>query len=96
MQTDHDLTGQIVWPACVFLSWFVYTHQDLFRDRVVLELGAGCGLGGFVSAHYARSAFITDGNEVRLLRWTCPQRRRLSASTFCLRPVSCIERRASC
>ena len=62
--TDHDLTGQIVWPACVLLSWFIYKNRDQFKDKVVIELGAGCGLGGFVAAHYSSKCIITDGNDI--------------------------------
>jgi len=62
--TEYDLTGQIVWPACVLLSWFIYQNRDLFKDQIVLELGAGCGLGGFVAAHYAKKCIITDGNDI--------------------------------
>ena len=62
--TEYDLTGQIVWPACVLLSWFVYQNKDLFDGKIVLELGAGCGLGGFVAAHYAKKCIITDGNDI--------------------------------
>ena len=51
--TAHDLTGQIVWPASVLLGWFVDVHgQEYFSDQVIIELGAGCGLGGFVAAQY--------------------------------------------
>jgi hypothetical protein len=62
--TDHDLTGQIVWPACVLLSWFIHGNQKLFENRQVVELGAGCGLGGFVAAHYSSRVVITDGNDI--------------------------------
>jgi hypothetical protein len=62
--TDHDLTGQIVWPACVLLSWFIHGNQKLFENKQVVELGAGCGLGGFVAAHYSSRVVITDGNDI--------------------------------
>jgi predicted nicotinamide N-methyase len=62
--TDFDLTGQIVWPACVLLSWFIYWKNKDFQGKVVVELGAGCGLGGFVAANYAKKVIITDGNDV--------------------------------
>ena len=64
--TAHDLTGQIVWPACVLLSWFIYRHKDLFSGKVVLELGAGCGLAGLVASNYSDHTYITDGNDVVL------------------------------
>lgn len=62
--TDHDLTGQIVWPACVLLSWFIHRNKVLFIHKVVIELGAGCGLGGFVAASHSKQCIITDGNDI--------------------------------
>jgi Lysine methyltransferase len=50
--TSHDLTGQIVWPAAILLSHFVYTFRENLHGGAVLELGAGCGLAGFVAANY--------------------------------------------
>ncbi|ETW02466.1 hypothetical protein, variant [Aphanomyces invadans] len=78
--TDHDLTGQVVWPVSILLSWFVVSNRDLFRDKVVLELGAGAGLAGFVASQFAARTAITDGNDVvlRLLDRNADQ-----ASTVC-------------
>ena len=40
--TDHDLTGQIVWPASTMLCYFIAkNHATIFQDANVLELGAG-------------------------------------------------------
>lgn len=67
--TAHDLTGQIVWPAARLLAHFMHSQRSSLADRVVLELGAGCGLAGYVAANYCKRCFVTDGNEivVRLL-----------------------------
>lgn len=66
--TDHDLTGQIVWPASIQLSWLLVrcpAVQARLPGAVVLELGAGCGLAGFVAARLAAAkVIITDGNDV--------------------------------
>eukprot|EP01038_Epipyxis_sp_PR26KG_P005698 gene5698-7865_t len=62
--TDHDLTGQIVWPASILLGLFIYSHRELFSNKVVIELGAGCGLGGFVAANFSSFVSVTDGNDV--------------------------------
>ena len=64
--TDFDLTGQIVWPVSVFLAWFVATNEPLFRAKTIVELGAGTGLGGFVSARVSAHTVLTDGNDVVL------------------------------
>lgn len=80
--TDHDLTGQIVWPASILLAWFVaFNRETIFRDSVALEVGAGCGLSGFVAAHYCRHVMLTDGNDV-VLRLLESNARHLSASNI--------------
>ena len=48
------------------MSWFISTHQDIFREKFVLELGAGAGLAGFVASQISRETLITDGNEVSI------------------------------
>lgn len=48
--TDFDLTGQIVWRSAVQLAEFIVENKELFKDKVVLELGAGAGLSGLVCA----------------------------------------------
>lgn len=68
--TAHDLTGQIVWPASVILAWFITRNQAIFSNSKVIELGAGCGLAGFLLSQFATFVTITDGNNVvlRLLK----------------------------
>lgn len=62
--TSHDLTGQIIWPAAMLLSFFMYSLRLQLRSSCVLELGSGCGLAGFVAANYCETSIVTDGNEV--------------------------------
>ncbi|CAD8198988.1 unnamed protein product [Paramecium octaurelia] len=62
--TDFDLTGQIIWPASIELTKFIIDNNQLFKDKNVLELGAGAGLCGFVAAKYAKNVIITDGNQI--------------------------------
>lgn len=51
--TDHDLTGQIIWPSAIELAKFIINNSKDFEKKNVIELGAGVGLCGFVSANYA-------------------------------------------
>ena len=62
-QTDHDLTGQIVWPASLLLSWFIHSKigRDSFENETVLELGAGCGLAGNELKYFIKEDFIFLG-----------------------------------
>lgn len=62
--TDHDLTGQVVWPVSVFLACLV--AESDFRDKRVVELGAGCGLPGLVASQSAAKVALTDGSDVVL------------------------------
>lgn len=41
-------------------AWFVEDFLETFRDKTVLELGAGPGLCGFVAAHVAKTVVLTD------------------------------------
>mmetsp|Transcript_22778 Transcript_22778/g.71371 ORF Transcript_22778/g.71371 Transcript_22778/m.71371 type:complete len:248 (+) Transcript_22778:309-1052(+) len=62
--TDHDLTGQVVWPVSVLLASFA-ARQD-WRGLRVVELGAGCGLPGLVAARRGARVALTDGSAVCL------------------------------
>jgi hypothetical protein len=64
--TDYDLTGQIVWPASVILSWFIDHNFGLFQGKKIIELGAGCGLAGILAARFAKEVILTDGNDIVL------------------------------
>ena len=49
--TDFDLTGQIIWKAADILSKYILDHlgSNLFKDKTILELGAGPALCGLVT-----------------------------------------------
>jgi len=62
--TDWDLTGQVVWPVSIFLSYYIARNLELFAGRRVAELGAGCGLSGLVASQFAAGTCLTDGVDV--------------------------------
>lgn len=64
--TDHDLTGQVVWPAALVLVQHVITETSKFSGKEVLELGAGVGLTGLVTAHMAQNVVLSDYHDVVL------------------------------
>jgi hypothetical protein len=63
LQTEFDMTGQIVWPVSILASWYlVSVGETLLRpSKKAIELGAGCGLCGFVASHFLEDVVITDG-----------------------------------
>ena len=63
--TDHDLTGQVVWPVSVALARFVAARLDALTGRRVVEVGAGTALAGLAAARgAAASVVLTDGSDV--------------------------------
>lgn len=54
-------THLVVWPASVLLSRWLCSHPELVRGKVIVELGAGLGLCGFVAARLgAKQVIMTD------------------------------------
>jgi hypothetical protein len=80
--TDYDLTGQVVWPVSVFLSWFIAMRPELFRGQTVVELGAGCGLPGVLAARLgATTTVLTDGSSV-VMRLLERQKEAFDAASY--------------
>ncbi|KZT66547.1 nicotinamide N-methyltransferase [Daedalea quercina L-15889] len=58
---SHPLWGHYLWNASRAFASYLDTHPELYRDRAVLELGAGGGLPGIVAAkNGARTVVLTD------------------------------------
>ena len=65
-QRDLLPYGVALWPAAIALTHEVAARTDAFRDRRVLELGAGTGLPGLVAAALGARVMQTDRNELAL------------------------------
>lgn len=60
---EDDTTGLGIWPASILLSrWIVDLGENVFKNKRVLELGAGCGLPGLATALYTNpeAVYISD------------------------------------
>ncbi|OMJ68814.1 hypothetical protein SteCoe_33637 [Stentor coeruleus] len=62
--TDYDLTGQVLWPGAKHLALYIRDHQELIKDKIILEVGSGSGLCGLFCSHYASKTILTDGNDI--------------------------------
>ena len=58
--------GVALWPAAVALAHEVALRAEAFRDKQVLELGAGTGLPGIVAASLGGRVVQTDRHELAL------------------------------
>ena len=45
---------------------WIFQNKELFANKIVLELGAGCGLCGLVAGLYASKVVLTDYLDVRI------------------------------
>lgn len=53
-----------MWYACMSLTHHLLNHEHIIRDKVVLELGAGCALPGIAAGLLgAKVVILTDMNE---------------------------------
>jgi predicted nicotinamide N-methyase len=59
----HLPYGVVMWPAAIALAHEIAIRPDEFRDRRVLELGAGTGLPGIVAASLGAHVVQTDRQE---------------------------------
>lgn len=66
---SQDTTGYAIWAASLVMShWLASQDTSLFRNKIVLELGSGCGVPGLFVAKAAKEArvYLTDWNEKAL------------------------------
>jgi predicted nicotinamide N-methyase len=60
----NDVTGIKIWAGATLLCHFIKQNKDLFKEKSLIELGAGTGLPSLFASHYCGSPlFITDGND---------------------------------
>ena len=52
--------GLYLWPSSPVLAWYLWLNQDQFRQRTVLELGAGTALPGILLAKLGSSVILSD------------------------------------
>ena len=67
---EDDTTGLGLWPATLLCArWMTQEHiVNKLQGKVVVELGAGCGLPGIAAAYYGApsTVYITDIHEPTL------------------------------
>ncbi|KAJ7623308.1 hypothetical protein FB45DRAFT_980249 [Roridomyces roridus] len=66
---SHPLWGHYLWNAARAFASYLDHNRNLYRDRFVLELGAGGGLPGLVAAkNGAKHVLLTDYPDPELVK----------------------------
>ncbi|XP_076280917.1 methyltransferase-like protein 22 [Lasioglossum baleicum] len=58
--TQMQHVGLQVWRGALLLADYILSNPDLFKDKTVLELGAGVGLTSIVASFLAKEVICTD------------------------------------
>lgn len=57
--TELRHVGLQVWRGALLLADYILSNPDLFRDKVVLELGSGVGLTSIVACFASKEVICT-------------------------------------
>ncbi|XP_012527676.1 methyltransferase-like protein 22 isoform X2 [Monomorium pharaonis] len=68
LSTELNLVGLQVWRAALLLADYILSHPDLFRNKIILELGSGVGLTSIVASYLAKEVICTDINVGGILK----------------------------
>lgn len=68
ISTELQYVGLQVWRGALLLADYILSNPDLFKDKVVLELGAGVGLTSIVASFLAKKVICTDIDVKGLLK----------------------------
>ncbi|TMW60214.1 hypothetical protein Poli38472_000256 [Pythium oligandrum] len=55
---EEDITGVSIWSASLILSRWIIDNADMFANKQVCELGAGCGVSGLASYLYTKASRV--------------------------------------
>ncbi len=91
--TSLELVGLQMWSGSFLLADYLIANRDSLRDKVVMELGAGCGFCGVIlSLLNHKGAFVTDFSPdiMDLVRQNIALNRHLPAQCMQLNSDDCI------
>ncbi|KOC63947.1 Methyltransferase-like protein 22 [Habropoda laboriosa] len=60
ISTELQYVGLQVWRGALLLADYILSNPDLFKDKIVLELGAGVGLTSIIASFLAEKVICTD------------------------------------
>ncbi|KAJ3271894.1 hypothetical protein HDV01_006108 [Terramyces sp. JEL0728] len=56
--------GNYIWPSAYLLCYFIIANLELFRNKKIVELGAGVGIPGMIASKLGCSVVMTDKSDI--------------------------------
>ncbi|XP_023246726.1 methyltransferase-like protein 22 isoform X2 [Copidosoma floridanum] len=80
ISTELKLVGLQIWRGALLLGDYIISHPQVFRDKVVLELGSGVGFDSIIASAFAKEVVCTDvdiGGILKLIEKNFERNRQL-------------------
>ncbi|KAK2584931.1 hypothetical protein KPH14_002526 [Odynerus spinipes] len=68
VSTELQMVGLQVWRGALLLADYILSNPNLFRQKVIMELGSGVGLTSIVASFVAKEVICTDINLGEILK----------------------------
>ncbi|XP_043486622.1 methyltransferase-like protein 22 [Polistes fuscatus] len=62
VSTELQMVGLQVWRGALLLADYILSNPDLFKGKIIMELGSGVGLTSIVASFLAKEIICTDIN----------------------------------
>ncbi|KAI4493142.1 hypothetical protein M0802_009559 [Mischocyttarus mexicanus] len=68
VSTELQMVGLQVWRGALLLADYILSYPDLFKGKIIMELGSGVGLTSIVASFLAKEIICTDINLGEILK----------------------------
>ncbi|XP_035728352.1 methyltransferase-like protein 22 isoform X2 [Vespa mandarinia] len=68
ISTELQMVGLQVWRGALLLADYILSNPDLFKEKIIMELGSGVGLTSIVASFLAKEIICTDINLGEILK----------------------------
>lgn len=65
VSTELQMVGLQVWRGALLLADYILSNPDLFREKIIMELGSGVGLTSIVASFLAKEIICTGDDDNR-------------------------------
>eukprot|EP00210_Caulerpa_lentillifera_P003664 g3498.t1 len=92
-ETPLEHIGSQIWRGCCLLTDYILANQNLFKGKIIFELGCGVGIIGLALSNLAEEVYLTDHdiNALELCRENLNRNSSPSNTVFKIRKLDWTE-----